>query len=102
MMAVTVCRRPRVSGIDHERSEHPDDADYVRQGLALVPLASCFGERLRKAIVERPSEELLAAVEAPRLQEPSVRMMPSASKSSVPMRFWPPSPRVSARNATRA
>ena len=69
MMAVTVCRRPRVSGINHERSEHPDDAHHVGQRLALVPLASCFGERLRKAVVERPPEKLPPAIEAPRLQQ---------------------------------
>ena len=102
MMAVTVCRRPRVSGINHERSEHPDDADHVGQGLALVPLASCFGERLRKAIVKRPPEELLAAVEAPRLQQLFSPNDAEGIEKFGADEVLPPSPRLSAKKATRA
>ena len=69
MLAVAVGGRAREARVDHQRAEGANDAHHVAEHLALVPLRRRLGARLREAVVERPREELLAAVEPPRLQQ---------------------------------
>ena len=61
-----VARKPRMN---HEWPEQPNDANHVAEDLALVPFRLGLGQRFREAVVECAREELLAAVEPPRLQQ---------------------------------
>ena len=55
---------------DHDvGSERPDDLDDIGEHLLPVPDAQGFAGALREAEVDRPGEELPAAVEPPRGQQ---------------------------------
>jgi hypothetical protein len=69
MLAVTVGGGAREAGVDHERAEGANHAHHVAEHLALVPLRRRLVARFGEPVVERPREELLAAVEPPRLQQ---------------------------------
>ena len=69
MMAVPIGRRAAEARVDDERPEQADDAHVIGERVALAPLHRRFRARLREAVVEGVAEELLRAVEPPRLQQ---------------------------------
>ncbi len=69
MLTVAVGLVPGEPRMDHERPEQPDHANHVAEHLAFAPLRLRFRQRLREAVVERAREELLAAIEPPRLKQ---------------------------------
>src|SRR5207249_3634455 len=69
MMPVAIGWRSAEARVNDERPEHADHAHEVAERVAFAPLHRGFRARLREAVVEGVTEELLRAVETPCLQE---------------------------------
>src|SRR5947207_7738467 len=54
---------------DHVRSEIPDDPHDVSKNFVVIPDAQRFVSRLRKSEIDRPREELLAVIDASRIEQ---------------------------------
>src|SRR6266516_2134650 len=92
VVTVAVRRGPRKHGDDDLRPKPADHIEDVFEDRVARPEPKGFVGGLGVAEVVRPREELARAASSS-----SVRMIPSSGPSSGPMRFWPPSPRVSER-----
>ena len=69
VMPVTIRRCAAEDRIDDERAEHAYHPDHVADDFLLAPHAGGFLQRLGEPEVELPAEELLTAVQSPRLQQ---------------------------------
>ena len=86
---------------DHVGTDRADHPHVVAEDLLLAPLLERLFDAERVAEVDRAREVLLGAVERCAPSSSSVRSTASASNSSGPISFCPPSPRVAVTSDVR-
>ena len=68
----------------HVRSKIPDDPDYIRENLVVIPDAQRFFSRFGKSEINSSCEELFGVIDASRIQQFLCPNYPEAFAQ-----FWP-------------